>query len=150
MRVKGISPTQTITPKTHLRSSCPRIMTIGNKGMTDHLASTGTLIFPNLAKSLCLTVELPNPHQLTLRSGRARRDGHEAHQTDRKMTGERCEMSRFFLHLSRLPSHVQKNLSSRWSLVDLSTNDPEMEMVVVTWQDRLTGEGEKTMYPHLN
>lgn len=125
-------------------------MTIGNKGMTDHLGSTGTLIFPNLARSLSLIVQHPR-HQLKPSSGRIRRDGHEAHQTNCIMTGERCEMSRFFLPPSLLLSHVQKNLSSRWSLVALTTSDPEMEMVVAgTLLDHLTGEGRKTTYPHLN
>lgn len=150
MRVKQTFITQTITPKTQVRPSSPRIMTIGNKGMTDHLVSIGTLTFPNQARSLSLTVQPPK-HQRNPSSGRARRDGHVEHQIDRKMTGEICEMSRFFLLPSQPLSHVQKNLSSRQSLVDLFTSDPEMEMEVVgTWLDRLIGEGRRTMHPHLN
>lgn len=129
MRVKQISPTQTITPKMHLRPSSPHMVSIGNKEMTDHLASTETLIFPNPARSLSLTAQPPK-HQRNPSSGRARRNGHEARQTDPKMTGERCEMITLFLHPSQLLSHVQKNLRSRWRLVDLTSNDPEMEMVV--------------------
>lgn len=88
MMVERVSPTRTITPKTHLRTSSPRIMTIGNKGMTDRLASTGTLIFQNLARSLSLALQ-PHKHRLRPSSGRARRDGPEAQQTDRITTGER-------------------------------------------------------------
>lgn len=124
-------------------------MSIGNKGLTDLHASIGTLTFPNLARSRSPTVPPPK-HQLKASSGRARTDGHEAHQTDHKMTGETCETNRYFLQPLRLLSHVQKNLSSRWSLLDPSTSDPEMEMVVGTWLDRLRGEGIKTLHPHLN
>lgn len=141
MRVKQTSQTRTTTPKRLLRPSSPRIMSIGNKGMTDHLAFIGTLIFPNQARSLSPTVQPPK-HQLRPNSGKARRDGHGAHRTDRRATGERHETRRFFLHLSRLLIHVPKNFSSRWSLVDLTTNnDTEMEMVVETWLECLIEEG---------
>lgn len=140
MRVKWTSQTQTTTPKRHLRPSSPRIMSIGNKGMTDHLAFIGTLIFPNQARSLSPTVQPPK-HQFRPSSGKARRDGHEARRTDHRTTGERHEMSRFSLHPSRLLIHVPKNFS-RWSLVDLTTNnDTEMEMVVETWLECLIEGG---------
>lgn len=88
MRVKSISPTQTTTPKRHHRPSSPHMVSLGNKEMTDRLASIGTLIFLNLVRSLSLTAQPPK-HQLSPSSGRARRDGPVAHQTDPKMTGER-------------------------------------------------------------
>lgn len=137
-RVKQISPTPTITPKTLLTSS-PRTMTIGNNGMTDRLASTGTWIFPNPARSLSLTLLPPKPN-----SGRARRDGHEEHRT-----GERRRRSPFCLPPSRLIWSILKSLSSRWSLAHLTTNAPGTETAGAgTRRGRPTGEGPGTPYPH--
>lgn len=129
MRAKPTSPTQTTQPKTPIKSHTENT---NRSGTTGRLASTETLTSPGRVRSLRRTARPAS-------SGEVRTGGREAAPINRRMTTGRCEMRTVFPQLSQRHSRAPKNPSSRWTAVEQSCKDPEMEAEVEACPDRLRG-----------